>query len=346
MLQKNLPNKICFVALLFSLFWATVSHADCYVTWNCGSSAACASLYGSYSGQRGPFSSCSDFVRRDQVSSCSCSASAPSLPAGGDPAVQLGTQLGNQLGDLFIQSLTPQPKSPAQLEAERQAEIERQRREAERQAKIQKYLDDQAAQKKQKDADLDREAQDSLSLLDHKPAAVVTMSDDELLGTNKNMAPSLCTEELRGLSNDLESFGKEAQNEGMQFTVDDALKTTRQSLAAAGNAAADSAAAKIGMKQYADDYKILKAEAERVKKEADGLYEIKKCVETKGCSLIELSKKFDQDFKEYLKSLSTQGLHEAADRVDKAAAFYTNYVHRLEQHNEKIVNGAAKCLAN
>jgi hypothetical protein len=330
MLQEISDNKFCFIALFVGLFSATISNAGCYVTWNCGSSGQCAQLYGSSSGRRGPFASCSGYVQRDMVSSCSCS-STPSLPAGGDPAVQLGTQIGNQLGDLFIQSLTPQPKTPEQLEAERQAEIERQRREAKRQAKIQKYLDEQALKKQQKEADLDREAKDSLSLLDHKPAAV-TMSDAELLGSNKGMAPSLCTEELRGISNDLNAFGAEAKAEGLKFTVSDAVRAT--------------GVGKVSTGQFQEDYKTLKGEIEKVKKEADGLAEIKKCVETKGCSLIALSKKYDQDFKEWLKGLSTQGLHEAADRVDKAAAFYTDYTKRLEQHNEKIMNGAVKCLAN
>lgn len=336
--------SIWSAAVLCTSFFASFASADCYVTWNCGGNAQCAQAYGSYSGQRGPFASCSGYVQQDSVSSCTCGAAtgAPALPAGGDPATVIGTQLGNMLFN--VMTAPAQPKTPAQIEAERQAEIQRQQREAERQAKIQKYLNDEAEKKRQKDAALDKEAEDSLSLLDHKPAA---MSDADLLAPSKNAyAPSLCTDELRGLNSDLDSFVAEAKKEGMQFTVDDALKNTRRSLAAAGNAAKDSAASKIGMKDYADDYNVLKREVDKVKKEADYISEVEKCVETKGCSLMKLSEKYNQDLKEWVKGLATQGLHEAADRVDKAGAFYKDYTNRLEQHNERIVNGAAKCLAN
>jgi hypothetical protein len=240
-----------------------------------------------------------------------------------------------------------EPKTPEQIEAERQAQIQREQREAERQAKIQKYLDDETIKTQQKDASLDREAQDSLSLLGHKASAPPTMSDEELLRSNNDAtAPSLCADELRALDSELNSFAAEAQNEGLKFTVEDALKTTRQSLKAAGSAAKDSGAGKLGMKQYADDYKILKAEVDKVKKEGDYIIEIKKCLDTKGCSLIQLGKRYDQEFKDWIKGLSAQGVHEASDRVDKAAKFYQGYTKRLEQHNENIINGAAKCISN
>ena len=124
------------------------------------------------------------------------------------------------------------------------------------------------------------------------------MSDDELMASNKTYAPSLCTEELQNISNDLNSFASEAEKEGLQFTANDALKTTRQSLDSLKSGAKDAAASKLGIKQYADDYKILKGEVDKVKKEADDMAEIKKCIATSGCSLIELSKKYDREFKE------------------------------------------------
>ena len=345
--SKWIPKKwIRFTAVASVLFSANLSFADCYLTWNCGGSSQCASLYGGSSGRRGPFASCDGFVKQDNVGSCSCSAGGNmNLPTGSDPAVVLGTAAGNLLWQVI--TAPAQPKTPEQIEAERQAEILRQQREAERQAKIQKYLNDEASKLQQKNENLDNEAQDSLSLLDRKSSVPVAMSDAELLGSSKGAyAPSLCTKELQELSSNLKSFGDEAQSKGYQFAADDALKTTRQSLHSVNNAAKDAAASKLGMKEYADEYKILKAEIDRVKKDADNLAEIKKCIDTRGCSLIELSKKYDKEFKEWLKSFGTQGLHEAADRVDKASAFYRDYMNRIEQHNEKIINGATKCLAN
>ena len=300
--------KICFEAVLSASLFASVAYADCYVTWNCGGSAQCAQLYGSYSGRRGPFASCASFVQRDSVSSCTCGAAtgAPALPAGGDPATVIGNQLGNMLFD--VMTAPAQPKTPEQIEAERQAEIQRQQYEAERQSKIQKYLNEEAEKKRQKDAALDKEAQDSLSLLDHKRTAPAVMSDEDLLASSKNAnAPNLCTDELRGLNSDLNSFVTEAKNEGMQFTVDDALKDTRQSLDAAGNAAKDSAASKIGMKEYVDDYKVLKGEVDKVKKEADYILDVKKCVDTKGCSLIKLSEKYNQELRNGLRAWAPRG---------------------------------------
>ncbi len=338
---------IIFPAVSVVLLTAEVGVANCYVTWNCGSSSPCAQLYGASSGKRGPFASCDGWVRRDQVSNCSCSAAegGANVPTSDDPASALGTALGNLLWDTL--TAPAQPKTPEQILAERQAEILRQQRQAESQAKIQKYLNDEAAKKQKKDADLDKEARDSLSLLDHGAAVPVAMSDEDLMSSSKNKyAPSACTEELQGLSSDLESFVDEAQREGLHFAANDALKTTRQSLDSMKGAAKDAAASKLGLKQFAYDYKILKTEVDSMKKDADNFLEIKKCIETKGCSLIELSRKYDQEFKEWLKGLSTQGIHEATDRVDKASAFYRDYTKRLTRRNDKIINGAAKCLAN
>jgi len=247
---------------------------------------------------------------------------------GPDVATQLGTQLGNAV----FKAMTT-PKTPEELEAERQAQILRQQQEAERQAKIQKYLDAEAQKQKEKNTALDREAQDEMSLLDHKNVA---LSDDELLASDKSgPAPSLCVNELEGMSNDLNAFASEARREGVQFAVDDVMKTARRG---AGD--------KLTTNQYAADYRTIKSEVDKVKKEADYISEIQKCIGTKGCSLIELSKKYDQEFKDWVKGLSSQGVHEAADRVDKAATFYQDYAKRLEQHNEKIINGAAKCISN
>jgi len=338
-----LCSAVAFALLI--LLSANISFADCYVSWNCGGSSQCAQAYGGSSGQR-PVASCSGWVRQDAVSSCSCSASGgASIPTSADPSVVIGTQLGNMLYDVL--TAPAQPKTPEQIEAERQAEIARQQREAERQAKIQTYLNGEAAKQQKKNADLDKEAQDSMSLLDPKPAASVAMSDQDLLASDQETyAPKVCTEELQGLSDDLNSFANEAQKEGLQLTVNDALKTTRQSLDSLKSGAADAAASKLGVKQYTDDYKVLKTEVDKIKKDLGYMVEIKKCVSTKGCSLIELNKKYNEEFKEWLKGLSTQGIHEAADRVDKAAAFYRDYTKRLEQRNEKIMNGAVKCLGN
>ena len=332
--------KNTYYLLIVLSFSTSLCFADCYITWNCGSSWQCAQLYGASSGRRGPLASCAGWVKQDADQACTCgpTTGVVGAPAGGDPATELGHQMGNMLWQKLT---TPEPpKSAEQIEADRQAELLRQQQEAERQAKIQKYLSDEAAKQQQKNAALDQEAQDSMSLLDHKPAPAATMSDDELLGApNDRPAPSLCTDELHGLSNDLNAFADEAQKEGVKFAVDDGFKTTRASMG-------DAAAGKIGMRQYAKDYKTLKADVDKVKKQADSIAEVKKCVDTKGCSLIDLSEKVNRELREWVKSLGTQGLQEAADRVDKAAAFYQDYTKRLEQHNEKITNGAAKCLAN
>jgi hypothetical protein len=320
-----------FLAVLFLLFIENICLADCYITWSCGSSWQCAQLYGGSSGRRGPLPSCTGWVKQDADLACTCAPTtgATSSPATGDAAAQFG----KQMGDLVWKSLTTpdQPKTAEQIEAERQAEILQQQRAAERQAKIQNYLNNEALKQQQKNAALDKEADDSLTLLDHKPP---TMPDDELLSSKNDKAePSTCTAELRGLSNDLNSFAAEARVEGVQFAASDVWKTSSQ------------AAGKIGMKQYAEDYKILKGQVTKVKEQADSISEIKDCI-AKGCSLFELSKKYNREIQEWVKGLGTQSLHDAADRVDKAAAFYRDYTTRLEQHNEKIINGVAKCIAN
>ena len=162
---KRVPkNWNRFPAFVFALLITNISFADCYVTWNCGGSSGCAQVYGASSGRRGPFASCAGYVQRDMASTCSCSgAGAVGMPTSSDPAAAIGTQMGNLLWDAL--TAPAQPKTPEQIEAERQAELLRQQREAERQAKIQKYLNEEADKLQKKNENLDKEAQDSLSLL-------------------------------------------------------------------------------------------------------------------------------------------------------------------------------------
>jgi len=115
--------------------------ADCYVTWNCGS-AACAQVYGSASGRRGPFASCADFQQVDNVGHCSCdsgasggsaAAPAPALGGGGlTPEQQMGMQIGvlgaQMLGQGLHQALFGDPEQAAREQAARAAQEAEQRR--------------------------------------------------------------------------------------------------------------------------------------------------------------------------------------------------------------------------
>ncbi len=177
--RKTLAALSIFLLLLTLPYSA---FAECYVTWNCGSSRQCAQLYGAASGRNGPFQSCSGFVQRDMASRCSCESSGGgvALPSN-DPATALGTALGNALADAIF--APPTPKTPEQIEQERQADLARQKAEAERQQKIREYEEAQARAKKEKEAQLDREAQDSLALLG--ASAKSNLSDEELLAQSK-----------------------------------------------------------------------------------------------------------------------------------------------------------------
>jgi hypothetical protein len=172
-----------FPILVFSTLIPNIAFADCYVTWNCGGSSQCAQLYGGSSGRRGPFPSCAGYVQRDAVSSCSCGAGgggAVALPPSGDPATAIGTALGNMLFDALTSP--SQPKTPEQIEAERQAELAREQAERERQQKIQNYVDEEARKKREKDAALDKEAEDALLLASpHVAAAAEPLSDSDLI---------------------------------------------------------------------------------------------------------------------------------------------------------------------
>lgn len=174
---------VLVVTLLFLLVVPRAAFAACYVTWNCGGSGGCAQLYGAASGRNGPFASCSSFVQRDQVSRCTCEASngGLGLPTN-DPAAALGAAIGNALVDAILAPAAP--KTPEQLEQERQDELARQKAAQERAQKIKEYEEAQARAKQEKELQLDREAQDSLALLGASAKAKPSLSDEELLALN------------------------------------------------------------------------------------------------------------------------------------------------------------------
>jgi hypothetical protein len=131
-------------------------------------------------------------------------ASAPSVPVGNTPA-----QMMNQMGqDMIMQGvqqlLNPTPKTPEQLEAERQAELARQAAEAARQKRIQDYLAEEARKKRERDDALDAEAKQSLALLPRASGADASLSDDDLLHPKKSASFDL------GLNDALQCISRNA----------------------------------------------------------------------------------------------------------------------------------------
>lgn len=129
-----------WAALLLVAALPLSARADCWVTWNCGSSRQCAQVYGGRaSGRNGPFPSCSGWQKRDLHSNCTCGGggggSLPTVNSGTglSQQQQLGLQMGAAAGAIIGQGirqmLQPRdqpPPEPPSYEPQGPSDVDRQ----------------------------------------------------------------------------------------------------------------------------------------------------------------------------------------------------------------------------
>jgi len=115
----------------------------------------------------------------------------------------------------FVQGLmnpTPdRPKTPQEIEQERQQAILRQQAEEARQKKIRDYVEAQKKEKQDKEDALDREAQDSIVLFNSGTSGAPRMpSDEELIGGGKTMKETRSLGASRGSHDASECISRSA----------------------------------------------------------------------------------------------------------------------------------------
>jgi hypothetical protein len=130
-----------------------------------------------------------------------------------------------------------------------------------------------------------------------------------------------------------EKFKEDAEDLGMKFVLDDYKK----------------AAKALGKKEksatsYRDAYDELKAWGEQVKTWSADLQEIADCVNSPGCSLVDLHKKINDDVRKWLEESGGKAA-DAAKRVSEASKLIENYAKQLQASNESNMRLAAHCLA-
>lgn len=154
---------------------------------------------------------------------------------------------------------------------------------------------------------------------------------DEPTGGAK--APPVCGSSSLDVSKALQSFQRQAKLKAYTFIAKDmgTQVITKENLE--------------GMK--AQDYKEFHEKAdkyfERLSDFNEELGKIEACLKLKGCDLIELNKKINNEIGEWLKTQLSQGLQNAIDRVKDAREFLGKFVSQIGLANEKAMNEVATC---
>jgi hypothetical protein len=149
-----------------------------------------------------------------------------------------------------------------------------------------------------------------------------------------------CSQMISKIDRDLGAFQKGMRDDTIDFIKSDALD-------AAGDAVSpiiDSSPTLAGAAKAQEYIDVLQRWRDTCSRYRTTFEDLESCVNTKGCSLLDLAKRQNQALKEWLDGIVSDNSPASLERVRKASSLLRNYTTQLEGNLEGGVNGALSCL--
>jgi hypothetical protein len=151
-----------------------------------------------------------------------------------------------------------------------------------------------------------------------------------------------CPQVIDQIARDHQAFQRKVADDGMRFLLDDTVSTASAGLTPI---LADSSDPTLALASKVQTYKEeFESSQARYEKWRVTFKELVTCIDTKGCSLVDMVRRQNKALQEWFESLTDEGTQAAIERVRKASSLLQNYTSRLAGTAQGGMSAAVSCM--